>query len=199
VIEDSFNGLFVIDGAKSRRDFPGMLGMGMSYQISSKVRTELDFNYFFQEQADWGTVLTGTGEQEYSELAGNCWSLGASLIYQACSRLQLSGGFIYTKFDFQDIDLYYTNTGAFEVLYSDNLNLGLGFSYEILKSVKLNLGFSTTLWKDETIKALVAFPWMWMFKPIMLAMLWLSVWIYHSKSLSENRQGGKPPRSLVYL
>jgi long-chain fatty acid transport protein len=158
VIEDSFNGLFVTDGAKRRRDFPGMLGMGMSYQISSKVRTELDFNYFFQKQADWGTVLTLTGEKEYSELAGNCWSLGAALIYQAGSRLQLSGGFIYTKFDFQDMDTYYTNTGAFEVLYSDNLNLGLGFSYEILESVKLNLGFSTTLWKDETIKALAAFP-----------------------------------------
>lgn len=158
VNEDSFGGAIIADGAKSRRDLPAMLGIGVSYDFTAKLRGEVDFNYFFQKQADWGTVMTLMGELEYSELAGDCYSLGACLAYQVNPEFQVSAGFLYTIFDFKDMDTYFTNLGAFEVLYSDNVNLAAGFCYALTKNIKLNWGVSCTVWKDETIKALVAYP-----------------------------------------
>ncbi len=155
---DTFGGIILVDGEKHNRDLPAMLGIGVSYDFTPKFRAELDFNYFFQKQANWGEVLTLTGLQEYSELAGDCYSLGAAFVYQATQKFQLSTGFLFTKFNFKDMDAYYTNLGAFEVLYSDNWNLAGGFYYEIMKNVRLNFGFSYVIWKDETLKLLAAYP-----------------------------------------
>lgn len=158
VLQDSFDGAIVVDGEKHRRDFPAMLGVGISYNFTPELRGEVDFNYFFQEQADWGTIRIGTEEDEISYFAGDCYSFGAALAYQVTPKLQLSAGGLYTKFDFKEINCYYANLGAFEVLYSNNLNLGAGFSYKVCDRLKVNLGVSYTIWKDETIKALAAFP-----------------------------------------
>lgn len=160
IIKDSFYGMIISQGDKNRRDLPAMLGIGVSYHITSHLRAEADFNYFFQKQADWG--ITSAGELEKAILsakaAGDCYSLGACLAYQVNPKLQLSGGFLYTVFDFKDMAGYFTNLGAFEVLYSDNCNLGAGFCYALTNKIKLNAGVSTTIWKDETIKALAAYP-----------------------------------------
>lgn len=160
IIKDSFEGMLISQGDKSRRDLPAMLGVGVSYDITSCLRAEMDFNYCFQKQADWG--ITSIGETENAILtakaAGDCYSLGACLAYQACPKFQVSAGFLYTVFDFKNMAGYYTTVGAFEVLYSDNCNLGAGFCYALTNKVKLNVGVSTTIWKDETIKALAAYP-----------------------------------------
>ncbi len=160
IIKDSFQGMLISQGDKSRRDLPAMVGVGVSYNITPCLRAEADFNYFFQKQADWG--ITSLGELENAILtakaAGDCYSLGACLAYQVCPKFQVSAGFLYTVFDFKDIAAYYTTVGAYEVLYSDNCNLGAGFCYALTNKVKLNVGVNTTIWKDETIKALAAYP-----------------------------------------
>ncbi|MCX6583864.1 MAG: hypothetical protein NT166_27120 [Candidatus Aminicenantes bacterium] len=158
IITDSFEGMLISQGDKSRRDLPAMLGVGVSYDITDNLRAEADFNYFFQKQADWGTLITPLGELEYAKMAGDCYSMGACLAYRVNPKFQVSTGFLYTVFDFRDMAGYFTTVGAFEVLYSDNCNLGAGFSYALTDKVKLNVGMSTTIWKDETIKALAAYP-----------------------------------------
>ncbi|MDQ1355006.1 MAG: hypothetical protein QG657_5315 [Acidobacteriota bacterium] len=160
IIKDSFEGMLISQGDKSRRDLPAMLGVGVSYDITSCLRAEVDFNYFFQKQADWGITSAGNLENAIltAKAAGDCYSLGACLAYQACPKFQVSAGFLYTIFDFKDMAGYFTTVGAFEVLYSDNCNLGAGFCYALTNKVKLNVGVGTTIWKDETIKALAAYP-----------------------------------------
>ncbi|MCP4218001.1 MAG: hypothetical protein GY765_25380 [bacterium] len=158
ITKDDFQGTIMRDGDKNRRDFPAMFGLGISYKVTPKIRVETDFNYFFQENADWGLTMSSAGPVNYSELAGNCYSLGAAMAYEATRKLELSGGFLYTKTRFTDMDTYYTNLGAFEVLYSDNMNLGVGVGYSLKKNVRFNAGLSVTLWKDETVKALAFYP-----------------------------------------
>jgi hypothetical protein len=58
---------------------------------------------------------------------------------------------LYTKFLWNDMAAYYMRMGAFEVLYSDNLNLGAGLAYKLSGSTRLNLGAAWTIWADETI------------------------------------------------
>ncbi|HRT44964.1 MAG TPA: outer membrane protein transport protein [Desulfomonilia bacterium] len=141
-------GLFV-DGDRNRRDFPAMIGFGASYQITPELRGEADFNYFFQEAADWGRSVTG---ERISDMAGDVWSWGLSAAYLATPELEISAGFLYTDHLWDDMDGYFLSaTGAIETLYSDNWNLSTGIGYRITPAVKLNLGVAFTIWEDETI------------------------------------------------
>ncbi|MCP4221239.1 MAG: hypothetical protein GY765_41820, partial [bacterium] len=155
---DGFAGTVVVDGEKKRRDFPALLGFGLSYRFTPKIRAEFDFNYCFQKQADWGMIFTPTGLKDYSELAGDCWSFGAGIAYAATEKLELSCGLLYTILDFQDMNTYYTNLGTFEVLFSDNLFIGTGFKWQASKHVALSAAGAIILWKSHTINVLAAYP-----------------------------------------
>ncbi len=137
------------DGEKNRRDFPAMLGLGVSYRFTPELRCEADFNWFFQKQADWGE---DPQSGDIASDAGDVWSIGASAAYQAYPDLEVSCGFLYTRHDWGDMDDYYNaSLGAFEVLYSDNVNLAAGVCHLVRPGVKINCGLSYTIWADESI------------------------------------------------
>lgn len=148
------------DGKKNRRDLPAVINTGLSYKITDKLRTEINYNYYFQKNADWGKTFEGTVlEMETSELAGNCYTLGLGFAYDANEKLQLSLGSSYTHFGYandRDKELYYSNLGWYEALKNSNLNIGLGGAYEIFNNLKFNLGFAMTFWKDYTISSVNA-------------------------------------------
>lgn len=134
---------------RSRRDFPGALGIGIAYEVIPKLTVEADYTHYFQEQANWGSNSTG---RSAADLAGQCWGSGLGLAYQLTDKILLSTGALYTQFDWKDQAAYYETLGAFEVLYSDNWNLSLGGAYEIRKGLKVNVGAAYTLWEDDTLK-----------------------------------------------
>ncbi|HOO39315.1 MAG TPA: outer membrane beta-barrel protein [Deltaproteobacteria bacterium] len=145
-------GLFS-DGQRNRRDFPPMIGIGVSYRFSPEFRAELDFNYWFQEASNWGRTPEG---RKISDLAGDSFSFGAAAAYKVLPRLEISAGLLYTIYAWNDLDAYYNaNLGAVEVFYSDDLMIGLGFAYEIKSKVKLNFGTGYIIYKDETIETAI--------------------------------------------
>ncbi|MFA7115843.1 MAG: outer membrane protein transport protein [Bacteroidales bacterium] len=148
------------DGAKNRRDLPATLNTGISYKITDKLRTEVNYNYYFQTNADWGITLFDTPyEEETSKLAGNCYTLGAGFAYDMNEKAQVSLGCSYTHFGYENDEnkeIYYSNLGWYEALKNTNLNIGFGGSYEVLKDLKLNLGFGITFWKDYNISSVGA-------------------------------------------
>ena len=79
----------VADGTKSNRDLPAVLYTGISYKVSKKLSAAIDFNYYFQKNADWGkTTNPSTGEKlETSELAGNCYHVAIGFDYQLLPKL----------------------------------------------------------------------------------------------------------------
>lgn len=85
------SGLF-IDGQENPRDLPAMVGLGASYRFSPRLQCEVDFNYWFQEDADWGRAADGRNN---ASLAGDSWSAGLAGAYQLAPGLELSGGFLY--------------------------------------------------------------------------------------------------------
>lgn len=152
-------GLFT-DGAKNRRDLPAVINTGISYKITDKLRTEVNYNYYFQTNANWGKTLEGTPfEKESSELAGNCYTLGAGFAYDMNAKTQLSLGCSYTHFGYandRDKEIYYSNLGYYESLKNNNFNIGFGGAYEIAKNLDVNLGFGITFWEDYTISSINA-------------------------------------------
>lgn len=138
-----------VDGEKNRRDFPAFLGIGAGYDLTDDLYFEVNGSYWFQKDAEWGTDDSG---RDISDMAGDAWSLGATLAYKITPTFQVSGGTTFTKFEWDDINGYYNaNLGSIEVLYSDNWHVGVGCAWEFMENIKVNLSVAKTLWDDETI------------------------------------------------
>lgn len=138
---------------KNRRDFPAMFGIGAEYQLTPQLTTEMDFNWYFQKNADWGEFDDGT---DIADTAGDVWSLGAMGAYQINEVFLVSIGTIYTRFEWDDIAAYYQQIGAFEVLYTDNWHIGAGFAWKMKDNVTFNFAVGQTIWDDKTIEYLQA-------------------------------------------
>ncbi len=146
------------DGTKSQRDLPAVIYTGATYNITNKLIVGLDFNYYFQKNADWGKIQDPTNGDyvEASKVAGNCRTTNLGFRYLVNEKLELSAGFSYTAFMYDNIELYYTKMGLYEALKYNNLNVGLGAGYYITNNIQLDLGFGRTFWKDKTIDSLNA-------------------------------------------
>ncbi len=141
-------GMFV-DGSESPRDLPGMLGLGLGYDFSDKLYGEINYSYWFQEEADWGSDDAG---RDISGMAGDTQSFGITASYKFTPTLLASVGTTYTDFMWNDIDGYYqASMGSYEVLYTDNWHLGCGVAYEFRENMKVNLAFGWTIWDDKDL------------------------------------------------
>lgn len=134
---------------KARRDLPAYAGIGAKYNLTPKLTSEIDFNWYFQKNADWGNSSTG---QDLADLAGDCWGLGGTFGYQLTDTVLVSIGTIYTQFDWKDMDAYYETIGAFEVLYTDNWHIGTGIAWKIKKDLTFNFSVGRTIWEGKTIE-----------------------------------------------
>ncbi|HEX3007094.1 MAG TPA: outer membrane protein transport protein, partial [Bacteroidales bacterium] len=101
---DENKGSFVIepDGSMSRRDLPAVINTGITYKFNDKLVAGIDYNYYFQKNAEWGTITDPATKQEKdaAKVAGDCYTANAGVYYQLTDKLQLSGGFSYTAFMF---------------------------------------------------------------------------------------------------
>lgn len=144
------------DGDKSRRDLPGALNAGISYDITEKLIAGVDFNYYFQKNANWDTIMDPRDGQlvEASQAAGDCIKVGLGARYLVNEKLEVSIGGSYTDYAYDDIELYYTKMGPYEVIKYSNVNASIGVGYNITKNIQADLGLMRTFWKDDQINSL---------------------------------------------
>lgn len=131
---------------KQRRDLPGIIGVGLGYDISKKLYLGFDFNYWFQSKADWEKV----NGKSIASMAGDAWKTGATMSYNVTPAFLISFGGAYTKYQWNNLsDFCSSKTGISEALLTDNVYLGTGFSFEIVKNIKVNFGIAHTIFKKE--------------------------------------------------
>ena len=141
------------DGTKERRDLPAMLGLGVGYDISDKIYVEVNYSYWFQEDADWGKTKAG---KDISDMAGDTQSYGATATYKWTPAIATSVGAVYTDFLWNDRDGYYqANIGSYEVLYTDNWQVCGGVSWQVNDTVELTASLARTLWDDATLQTAI--------------------------------------------
>lgn len=152
------SGSYVLNanGTKNRRDLPAVLCTGISYKLTDRLTAAADFNYYFQKNADWGSITYDTVKYDASDAAGNCYTAGIGFSYDIIPNLQINAGCKYTRFMYDNQELYYTKMGLYEVVKYNNLNIGLGASYKISKNIQIDLGAGRTFWKDSDVKSLNA-------------------------------------------
>jgi long-chain fatty acid transport protein len=148
-----------VSDAKNRRDLPGVLAFGAAYNINDKWKVSGDFNYYMQQNADWGNSSVLTGNVPLSELAGNAASYAMAMEYHLTEKFLISGGLGFTEFDYANKDGYYASLGTFEVVPDDNWNINAGFLYKASKMLSVNAGFMQSIYKkDQHVNALMAYP-----------------------------------------
>ena len=140
-----------VNGSKSRRDLPAVLYLGAGYRWNEKLQMLVDFNYYFQSQADWGKTEVDGQEKPWADAAGDCYAAGIGFAYKLSECLQLSAGTVFTKFLFNDKELYYTRLGEFEAPKNDNWNSGIGLAFKATARLTLNLALGATFWKSGEI------------------------------------------------
>lgn len=112
------------DKKKLRNDLPGMVGIGMGYDISQKLYAEVDFNYWFQSE----TELESFNGKNIAPMAGDAWSTGGTFSYKLSPAFLVSLGGTYTKYEWDNLSgLCNGKTGISEDLLTDNYFLGTGF------------------------------------------------------------------------
>lgn len=148
-----------VNEEKNARDLPGVLAFGASYVITEKLKAYADFNYYMQQNADWGKGTELKGDIGLSELAGNASAYSTGMEYKLSEKLYVSAGFGYTEFDYTSKEGYYASLGTLEVVPDDNWNVNAGFAYRATNSLSINAGFMQAIYKkDQHINAMMAYP-----------------------------------------
>lgn len=125
-------GLFP-DGAKYSKDVPAMLGAGLAYQVSPRLKVMSDFNYFFNEGVDWD------GAEDNFE---NGYEVGAGIEFALTPKLKVSAGYLLSV------------QGAKAASQSDmdfNLDcstVGAGVVYTLRPGLDINLGVLNAFYKE---------------------------------------------------
>ena len=80
------------DGSKRRIDIPGLLALGVSYRFLPQLKTDINFTYYLEKNADIDT---------YKD-EGNSWDLGLSAEYAFNPQWKASIGYLRTDVHISD-------------------------------------------------------------------------------------------------
>ena len=126
----------VTEGAKARRDLPALLGLGVSYNITPRLRTEASYVRYFNDSANWNG---------FENKVNDGYDMGICLEYAFTPKLKGSLGFLYTETGIDPDDM------TPEKPELDAKTVGAGFSYgPLIRGLDLNFGILRTFYSDET-------------------------------------------------
>jgi long-chain fatty acid transport protein len=143
----------ITDNMKNHRDLPAAFGFGAAYDLSEKARLLFDFNYYFQNKANWETTNIAGVDHETSELAGNASTYALAAEYKFNPKFLWSMGVNYTLFSFKDQAGYFTNPGAYEIAPGNNVSLSTGFAMNPCEKLRINAGFTQAIYSEQTIQS----------------------------------------------
>jgi long-chain fatty acid transport protein len=127
--------LGISDGQKRPRDLPAVLGLGASYWLTPKLRTEANLTYFFNEDADWGG---------FEDKVDNGYDVGIALEYLFTDKLKGSIGYMYTKYGVNPEDMLPENPEL------DVNTIGGGIAYAINDKLHTNLSIANSFYTDDS-------------------------------------------------
>ncbi|MDT8378515.1 MAG: outer membrane protein transport protein [Desulfotignum sp.] len=132
------NSLGKTQGAKSDRDLPAVLGLGISWDAMDRLNLNTSFTYYLEEDADWD------GEED---LVDNSWDLAFSATYRFLDNLRGSIGYMYTDVGMDAKDFGLTEQMS-PALDAHSFFCGLG--YDFSERITFDLGLMTNFYDDQT-------------------------------------------------
>jgi len=131
--------LGIRNGVERPRDLPAVLGLGASYWLTPKLRTEINLTYFFNEDADWGGV---------ENMVDNGYDVGIAFEYLFTEKLTGSIGYMYTKYGMDPPDMLPENPEL------DVNTVGLGIAYAFNEKFLTNFSIADSFYVDDSFSPL---------------------------------------------
>jgi len=136
--------LGVTNGQERPRDLPAVLGLGASYRLTPKLRTEVNLTYYFNEDANWG------GDEDDAD---NGYDIGIAFEYNFTDKIIGSIGYMYTKYGMDDpADMLSENPEL------DVNTIGAGIAYVINEKIHTNFSIANSFYKDESFSPSAPMP-----------------------------------------
>jgi long-chain fatty acid transport protein len=141
VTTDTVPGGFVTQGAKRNRDLPALLGLGVSYKFTPKIRVEANLTYYFNEDADWEDDPVSSGDETQKD---NGYDIGIACEYTFNPKWKASVGYMWT-----DVGIDPDNMSV-ETPELDAATVAGGVAFKPSPQWDLNLGILKTFYGDAT-------------------------------------------------
>ena len=139
VTQDDIN--IVTEGFKRERDLPALLGLGVSYKFTPKIRVETDLTYYFNEDANWtNNPITSADETKKD----NGFDIGIACEYTFNPQWKASVGYMYT-----DVGIDPDNM-SIETPELDAATFAGGVAFKPVPDWDINLGVLKTFYGDAT-------------------------------------------------
>ena len=131
----------VTEGFQRERDLPALLGLGVSYKFTPKIRVEADLTYYFNEDANWtNNPITSADETKKDD----GYDIGIACEYTFNPKWKASVGYMYT-----DVGLDPDNM-SIETPELDAATVAGGVAFTPVPDWDINLGVLKTFYADAT-------------------------------------------------
>jgi long-chain fatty acid transport protein len=142
--EDNFgvlSALGVTDGGERTRNLPAILGLGVSYQVTPKMRLETNLTYYFNEEADFDDI-PGTSRDESA--VDNGYDLGIAIEYAISDTVKGSFGYLYTDTGVDAEDM------TPELPELDAHSFGTGIAWAVTPLFDVNVGIGKVFYQSDS-------------------------------------------------
>ena len=126
----------ISDGESVTRNLPAILGLGLSYKISDKLRVETNLTYYFNENADWDGA---------EDMVDNGYDIGIALEYIFNEKLLGSIGYLHTELGMDPGDIMSPENPEL-----DANTLGIGIAYAFNEKLHTNISIGNAFYEDES-------------------------------------------------
>jgi long-chain fatty acid transport protein len=138
----------ITDGFKRNRDLPALLGLGVSYKFTPKIRVEGNLTYYFNDDADWENVPITSGDETQKD---DGYDIGIAFEYTFNPKWKASVGYMYT-----DVGIDPDNMSV-ETPELDANTIAAGVAFKPAPNWDLNLGILESFYKDDTTSTGIKF------------------------------------------
>jgi long-chain fatty acid transport protein len=138
----------ITDGAKRNRDLPALLGVGISYKFTPKIRVETDLTYYFNQNAGWDNIPVTSGDETQKN---DGYDIGIACEYTFNPQWKASVGYMYT---YVGID---PDNMSIETPELDANTIAGGVEFKPMPDWGINLGVLKTFYKDATTSSGIKF------------------------------------------
>jgi long-chain fatty acid transport protein len=131
----------VTEGFKRNRDLPALLGLGVSYKFTPKIRVEADLTYYFNDDANWTNNPATSGDETQKD---DGYDIGIAFEYTFNPKWKASFGYMYT-----DVGIDPDNM-SIETPELDADTIAAGVAFKPAPNWDLNFGILDSFYKDDT-------------------------------------------------
>ena len=131
-----------------RADIPASLSLGVQYEIIPGLRTELDWNYYFDKQANvfGGNDDSGAALNKQERLGGNPWEIALGAEYDINEKWTVSAGANNLNLNLGEGKAYISDTD----FSTSSVTVGVGGRYRFSKKVAVDFGYYKAFYANWT-------------------------------------------------